>query len=80
MSEKKEAKKPAAAKVVAVKKSKIDRMTKVKRYANGEKIMKVLRGTARAVRREGLKMGWRKVANAKQMLPAANEAAAVAAA
>lgn len=75
MSAKKEEKKVAPAKVVApVKKSKIDRMTKVKRDENGKKEMNVARGSARAARREGIKKGWRNVANAKPMLPAANVA------
>lgn len=79
MSEKKEAKKKdggaapkAAAPAKPVKKAKIDRMTKVKRDGAGKKVLKVAHGTARAARREGLKEGWRNVANAKKMLPAAN--------
>lgn len=75
MSEKKEAKKEKAAKPAPAakpaKKAKIDRMTKVKRGPDGKKIMNVARGTARSVRREGLKQGWRNVANAKQMAPPA---------
>lgn len=73
MSEKKEAKKEKAVKAAPppspVKKAKIDRMTKVKRNSAGKKVMKVARGTKRAARREGLKQGWRNVANAKQMAP-----------
>ncbi len=81
MSAKKEDKKAAPAKAApAQKKAKIDRMTKVKRDANGNKIMKVARGSARAARREGLKANWRNVANAKKMQPAANNDVAEAAA
>lgn len=53
---------------------------KVKRNADGSKVMKVARGTARAARREGLVKGWKNVANAKKMAPAANDASAQAAA
>ena len=80
MSAKKEAKSVPAKAASAEKKSKIDRMTKVKRDATGKKTMKVARGSARATRREGLKQGWRNVANAKQMRPAANDKAVEAAA
>jgi hypothetical protein len=73
VSEKKEAKKEKTVKAAPppkpVKKAKIDRMTKVKRGPDGKKVMKVARGTKRAARREGLKHGWRNVANAKQMAP-----------
>jgi hypothetical protein len=72
VSEKKEAKaKASTQKAEKVKKTKVDPITKIKRDAKGNKIMKVARGAARAKRREGIKQGWRKVANAKPMLPAA---------
>lgn len=40
---------------------------------DNKKQMKVPRGTARAIRRAGLKKGWRLVKNAKQMLPPAGQ-------
>jgi hypothetical protein len=40
----------------------------IKRDENGKKIMKVARGTARALRRVGLVKNWRFTAGAKQML------------
>lgn len=77
MSEKKEAKSAPAAKYVApVKKAKVDPMIKIKRNADGTKIMKIARGTERARRRAGLREGWRKVSNAKQMIPTITEQAA----
>jgi hypothetical protein len=45
---------------------------KVKRNADGSKVMEVARGTARAARREGLIKGWKNIGNAKKMAPAAN--------
>jgi len=46
---------------------------------SGTKEMKVPRGTARAIRRNGLVMGWRKTKGAKQMLPPAGAVVAQAA-
>lgn len=51
---------------------------KIKRDETGKKIMKVIRGTARSIRREGLVKNWKNIANAKKMLPVGYVAAAAA--
>lgn len=69
MSGKKQAK--AVEKVVAAPVVKKSMAEQVKRDASGKKIMKVARGTERALRRAGLTKNWRFTGGAKQMLPAA---------
>jgi hypothetical protein len=75
VSEKKEGKAKAAP-VAKVVKAKVDPATKVKRNADGSKIMKTARGTERARRRAGLKRGWKQHPNVPQMLPTKAEEAA----
>ena len=66
MSEKKEVKAPKI-EVAKVKPTKKDPLLAIKRDANGNKIMKVARGTERARRRAGLSRNWRTTKGARQM-------------